>query len=88
VLQLAVRVHPRSSRNVVRMVSSGQVEVWTTAPPADGRANDAVCKLIAEWLGVAGSDVSIVAGARGRTKTIKVAGVQTLPQSERCEPCP
>jgi uncharacterized protein len=88
VVQLSVRVHPRSSRNVVRMDSSGQVEVWTTAPPADGRANDAVCELIAEWLGAAGSDVSIVAGARGRTKTIKVAGLQKLPRSERREPCP
>ena len=80
-MRLVVRVHPRSSRNTLRADASGSAEIWTTAPPAEGQANEAVCRLVAEWLGVAVSDVRIVAGAKGRTKTLDVEGVASLPSS-------
>jgi uncharacterized protein len=80
VVRLTVRVHPRSSRNELRSESAGDVEIWTTAPPADGRANDAVCRAVAEWLAVPATDVRIVAGHRSRSKIVEVAGVSNLPR--------
>ena len=45
------------------------------APPVDGRANDALCRLIAARAGVAPSRVSIVKGAKARDKLVRVEGL-------------
>ena len=45
------------------------------APPLDGRANDAVCRLLARALGVRASDVTILRGERTRDKVVAIDGV-------------
>lgn len=54
---------------------AGRLVVQTTAPPVDGRANDAVCRALAKTLGVASRRVTLVAGTRGRDKLVRVDGV-------------
>ena len=49
--------------------------VRVTAPPVDGRANEALCKLIADVAGVAPSRVSVVRGMTSRDKVVRVEGV-------------
>lgn len=56
----------------MELTGDGEVEVWTTAPAVEGRANQAVCRLIAEWQRVPVSSVRLIGGARGRTKIIEV----------------
>lgn len=51
-----------------------RLRLSVTAAPEDGRANRAVCALLAEALGVAASAVSVAQGASAREKTIAVAG--------------
>jgi uncharacterized protein YggU (UPF0235/DUF167 family) len=46
-----------------------------TAPPVEGAANDALCRLVAKAAGVAPSRVSVVRGQRGRQKVVRVDGV-------------
>lgn len=46
-----------------------------SAPPVDGKANQALCRLIAKRVRVAPSKVSIVRGARSRDKLIRVEGI-------------
>ena len=46
------------------------------APPVDGRANRALCKLVAQRAGVAASRVSVVRGERSRDKLVHVEGVE------------
>ena len=50
---LAIRVQPRAKRTEVAGERDGAVVIRVSAPPVDGKANEAVCKLIAERLGVA-----------------------------------
>jgi len=73
-VRLTLRVHPRASRNAVRMGSGAILEVWTTRPAAEQEANEAACALVAAQLGLARSDVRIVAGLRSRTKVVEIAG--------------
>ena len=54
---------------------AGAVVIRVTAPPVDGRANDALCRLIAKAAGVAPSKVSIVRGHTARDKQVRVEGV-------------
>jgi uncharacterized protein YggU (UPF0235/DUF167 family) len=46
-----------------------------TAPPDDGKANAAVCRLVASALGVPKSAVTVVRGHSARVKTLEVDGV-------------
>jgi uncharacterized protein len=71
----AVRVAPRASRNAVEGEHDGALKVRLTAPPLDGRANDALRRVLAERLNVPISAVRIVSGEKSRTKRVVVAGV-------------
>jgi uncharacterized protein (TIGR00251 family) len=48
--------------------------VRTTTAPVDGKANQAVRRLLAEHFGVSTSKVEIVSGHRSRDKTVEIAG--------------
>jgi uncharacterized protein YggU (UPF0235/DUF167 family) len=68
-LKVAVRVTPRASR--VRLANDrGRLRAWVTAPPEEGKANEAVRRLVADALGVALWEVQILAGERGREKVL------------------
>lgn len=70
---LAIRVTPRSSRNwIVGVMDDGTVKVNLTAPPAEGKANEALIKLLADALDIAPSKLEIIAGATGREKLISI----------------
>lgn len=69
---LAVRVIPRARRDEVGGERAGRLLVRTTAAPLDGKANAAVCRLVAAHLGVARRRVEVVAGERSRDKTLRV----------------
>lgn len=70
---ITVRVHPRASR--AKTAWNGEVlEVWVTAPPVEGAANEAVLKAIAKELHVPLSAVSLRSGAGSRTKVVDVKG--------------
>jgi len=70
-----VWVQPRAKRPGVVGVRQGALHLKVAAPPEDGRANDEVCRLLAEALGVRARDVRIVGGARSRAKRALVAGM-------------
>ena len=72
---LAIRVQPRAKRNEVAGERAGAVVIRTTAPPVEGKANEAVCKLIAKRLGVPAGHVRITRGETGRDKHVRVEGM-------------
>jgi hypothetical protein len=72
---IPVRLHPRARREEVVGVRDGRVVVRVTAPPADGKANDALCRLIAKAARVAPSRVRVIKGQTAREKVVRVDGV-------------
>lgn len=73
--EIRVRLQPRASRNEIAGERGGALVVRVTAPPAEGRANDALCRLIAKRVGVGRTRVSVIRGARSRSKLIRVEGL-------------
>ncbi len=73
--RLEVRVKPRSSVPGVERAGDGAVVARVGPPAVDGRANLALCELLADMLGVARSRVRIVAGEKSRRKMVVVEGV-------------
>ena len=70
---IEVRVRPRSRPALE--VAGEHVVVRVAAPPAEGRANDEARRTLAAALGVAPSDVRLVAGTKARTKKFLVSGL-------------
>lgn len=53
----------------------GAVLIRVKAPPVDGKANEALCRLIAKRAGVAPSRVHVTRGHSSREKTVEVEGI-------------
>ena len=68
-----LRVQPRARRTTLEN-SRGMLKAAVTAPPEDGRANDAVIALLAETWRLPKSSFDVVKGGSSRTKTVSVAG--------------
>lgn len=71
--RLAVRVTAGARVETVA-VEDGRVIVKVRAKPQDGAANEAVCKLVAQALGVSTSSVRVSRGATSREKLLQVYG--------------
>lgn len=72
---LSVRVTPRSALTEVVGWQGSTLSVRVTAVPIDEAANRAVLDLLAHAFGVPRSTLSLVRGAHGRQKLIRIAGL-------------
>ena len=73
--EIAVRVQPRARRTEIAGERGNAIVIRVTAPPVDGKANSAVCALVAKAAGVAPSRVRVVRGESSRDKVLRVEGV-------------
>jgi uncharacterized protein (TIGR00251 family) len=78
-LRLAIRLSPRAKADRLNRVSVGAdggrvLAAMVAAPPQDGRANEALLQLLARAWRLPRRDLSIVAGAASRYKTVHIAG--------------
>lgn len=73
-MRIYVKVIPRSSRNKIELLSEGDYKVWLTAPPVDGKANQALIELLAVHFQVAKSQIEIVGGKTCRKKMVDIIG--------------
>jgi uncharacterized protein (TIGR00251 family) len=73
--RIDVRLRPRGRRDELLGFRDGVLQARVTAAPVDGRANRALCRLIAKQVGVAPSRVTVVRGAKSRDKVVMVEGV-------------
>jgi uncharacterized protein (TIGR00251 family) len=73
--QFLLRVQPRASRNAIAGLMGDAVKLAITAPPVDGKANQAVVEFLAELFDVGKSSIVIVSGETGRNKRIAIRGV-------------
>jgi uncharacterized protein (TIGR00251 family) len=71
----AVKVHPRAKKNAITGEAGEALKLALTAPPVDGKANDACIDFFAKLLKVPRSSVIIAAGQSRRNKVIRVAGL-------------
>jgi uncharacterized protein (TIGR00251 family) len=71
----AVKVHPRAKKNAITGEVGDALKIALTAPPVEGRANEACIEFFANLLDVPRSSVTIAAGQNSRNKVIRVAGL-------------
>jgi uncharacterized protein (TIGR00251 family) len=81
--QIDVRLTPRAAREQIAPAEGGGYVVRVTAPPVDGRANEALRRLVARRAGVATSRVKLVRGDKSREKVLRVEGIDEATLRER-----
>jgi uncharacterized protein (TIGR00251 family) len=72
---LPVRAQPGARRPGVQGEQNGALKVAVTAPPEDGRANQALVETLRRVLGLKRSQVELVGGATGRDKRFLIRGL-------------
>jgi len=73
--KIAIRLAPRARADEIVGERGGVLLVRVTAAPEGGRANAALCRLLAKRAGVGVRCVSVVRGAASREKIVCVDGI-------------
>jgi uncharacterized protein len=73
--KIAIHVVPRARETAVVGRHGDAIRIRLAAPPVDGAANAELVRFLAERLGLPRTAVTILAGVRGRRKTVAIAGV-------------
>lgn len=78
-IKLFVRLSPKAKREGIEGVYTDpdgfeRLKIAVSAPPVDGKANEALIKWLAKHLRVAKSAITLTAGAADRTKTLLIRG--------------
>ena len=66
---------PGARRSGVQGEQNGALKVAVTAPPEDGRANQALLEVLREALGLKRSQVELLSGQTGRDKRFLIRGL-------------
>lgn len=81
---LAIRVTPRAKRNqIVEILPDDTIKIRLTAPPVEGKANEALIAFLAEVLDVPRSHVEIIAGDTGRDKLVSIMDLDSVEAQAR-----
>ena len=70
-----IKAVPGASRDQVAGAVGDRLKVRISAPPEGGKANKAICRLLAKALGVKAKDVTIESGQTSPEKVIRIAGL-------------
>ena len=70
-----VKVQARARQEDIEGEHGGALKIRLTAPPIEGRANQACCALLAKRLKVPQASVKIVAGEHAPRKIVAITGV-------------
>ncbi len=75
---MAVRITPRMAKNEIsEILDDGTVKIRLTAPPVDGKANQALIEFLAKTLNVPPSSIEIIAGQTSRDKLISIMSLNS-----------
>ncbi len=69
---ISLRVKTNARKNEVRQLTDESFEVSVTAPPVDGKANEKVIELLAEYFDVPKRSVEIIRGLSSKQKIVHI----------------
>ncbi|MFQ5753654.1 MAG: DUF167 domain-containing protein [bacterium] len=72
---VSVKVQTNSSKERLVGKYADRIKVAVTVAPEKGKANKAVIKIFAKWLGVKNSDIQIISGETSRDKELFIRNI-------------
>ena len=73
---IRVHVQPKARREQIIGMHGGRIKLAVTEPPDQGKANEAVVRLIAATLNLAASRVELLRGDTSRQKDLRVRNIE------------
>jgi len=71
-MRLNIRVIPKAKQNKI-VEETGRLKVYLTAPPVEGKANDALLDALAEHFNIKRRQIRILRGMKGRDKVVEIS---------------
>ena len=78
-----IKAVPGASRDAIAGLMGDRLKVRVSAPPEGGKANAAICRVIAEAVGVRANRVLVEAGATSPHKTVRINGLAVSDVQQR-----
>ena len=72
---ILVKVVPGAKRDEIAGMLGDRLKIRVAAPPEGGKANAAVCSMIAESLGLKARQVEIISGHSAPEKSVRISGM-------------
>lgn len=73
---ITIRVIPRAKKSEISQVlDDGTIKIRLTAPPVEGKANQALVRFLADVFGISPSNIEIISGKKGRKKIVQIEGI-------------
>ena len=72
---LKIYLQPKASKNEVAGPFRDGIKIKVTAPPVEGKANEALIRFLAKELGISVSSIEILKGHRSREKTVRISEI-------------
>jgi uncharacterized protein (TIGR00251 family) len=69
-----VKVQPRARKNAITGSVGEALKLSLTAPPVEGKANQAVIEFLADFFDIPRSSVTIASGKTNRLKMVNIRG--------------
>jgi len=74
-VSFAVKIHPRARKNAITGTVGDALKLTLTAPPVEGRANQAAIEFFAKLFEIRRSSITITSGETGRNKVLRISGI-------------
>jgi uncharacterized protein (TIGR00251 family) len=71
-MKITIRVKPNARKNEVKQIDTKNYIVSVTAPPMEGKANEKVVEVLAEYFGKPKRSVTLLRGETGKIKVIEI----------------
>jgi uncharacterized protein (TIGR00251 family) len=71
-MKLTVKVKPNSRKNEVKRAEDGTLTIFVTDPPIEGKANEKLIELLAEYFKKPKRYISIVARFKSKNKIVEI----------------
>jgi len=84
-ISFAVKVHPRARKNAIAGTFGDALKLALTAPPIEGKANEAVIDFLADFFDIPRSSITIASGKTSRLKAVHISGASAEHLRQRLE---
>jgi len=84
-LSLALHIQPKASKNRIVGLHGEKLKLSVTAPPADGKANKAVVKFLADFFAIPKKKIAIKSGLQSRKKRVLLFGISLAEAREKID---
>ena len=81
----SVKVQPRARKNAITGTVGDALKLALTAPPVEGKANQAAIEFLADFFDIPRSSVTIASGATSRLKVIRISGANLQRLQQRLQ---